>query len=91
MVDDTESVRSRKKTIITPSWLKTMAEHSGPSRPLSPDCAVDPPKNGTQDIDDKRFSAYPKTTSLFQPGAGIFSTQLTEPSFLKKPEIRKPI
>ena len=91
MVDDTESVRSRTKTRITPSWLKTVAEHSGPSRPLSPDCVVDPPKNGTQDIGDKRFSAYPKTTPLFQPGAGLLLAPLTEPSILKKPEIRKSI
>ena len=68
-----------------------MAEHSGPSRPLSPDCVVDPPKNGTQDIGDKRFSTYPKTTPLFQPGAGLFSAPLTEPSILKKPQIRKSI
>ena len=40
---------------------------------------------------DKRFSTYPKITPLFQPGEGLFSTQLTEPSILKKPEIRKPI
>ena len=74
-----------------PSWLKTVAEHSGPSRPLSPNCVVDPPKNGTQDIGDKRFGAYPKTTPLFQQGAGLSSAPLTEPSFLKKPEIRKSI
>ena len=40
---------------------------------------------------DKRFSTYSKTTPLFQLGEGLFSTQLTEPSILKKPEVRKPI
>ena len=40
---------------------------------------------------DKRFSTYPKTTPLFQPGEGLFSTQLTKPSILKKPEVHKPI
>ena len=90
-VDDTECVRSRTKTRITPIWLKTVTEHSGPSRPLSPDCVVDPPKSGTQNTGNKRFSAYPKTTPLFQPGAGLFSAPLTEPSILKKPEIRKSI
>ena len=91
VVDDTESVRSRTKTRITPSWIKTVAEHSGPSRPLSPDCVVDPPKNGTQDIGDKRFIAYLKTTPLFQPVAGLFSAPLTEPRIIKNPEIRKSI
>ena len=91
VVDNAESVRSRTKTRITPSWLNTVAEHSGPSRPLSPDCVVDPPKNGTQDIGDKPFSAYPKSTPLFQPSAGLFSAPLIEPSFLKKPQIRKSI
>ena len=91
VIDDTESVRSRTNTRITPSSLKTVAEHSGPSRPLSPNCVVDPPKNGTQDIGDKRFSAYPKTNPLFQSGAGFFSAPLTEPYILKKPEIRKSI
>ena len=91
VVDDTENLRSRTKTRITPSWLKTVAEDSGPNRPLSPDCVVDPPKIGTQDTGDKRFSAYPKTTPLFQPDAGLFSAPLTEPSILKKPEIRKSI
>ena len=68
-----------------------MAEQSVPRRPLSPNVVIDPPTNVTQNRIDKRFSTYPKTTPLFQPGEGLFSTQLTEPSILRKPEIRKPI
>ena len=52
---------------------------------------IDPPKNVTQDRSDKLFSAYPKTTPLFQPGAGLFSTQLQDSSILMKPEILKSI
>ena len=68
-----------------------MAQPSVSRRPLSPNVDIDPPTTVTQDRVDKRFSTYPKTTPLFQPGEGLFSTQLTEPSILKKPEIRKPI
>ena len=68
-----------------------MAQQSVPRRPLSPNVVINPPTNVTQDRVDKRFSTYPKTTPLFQPGKGLFSTQLPEPRILKKPEIRKPI
>ena len=61
------------------------------SRPLSANVVIDPPKNVTQERGNKRFSAYPKTTSLFQPGAGLFSAQLQDSSILKKPEIPKSI
>ena len=71
--------------------MESVAQQSVPRRPLSPNVVIDPPTNVTQDRVDKRFSAYPKTTPLFQPGEGIFSTQLTEPSILRKPEIRKAI
>ncbi|XP_075260006.1 uncharacterized protein LOC142351745 [Convolutriloba macropyga] len=73
-------------------WLgKSVAQHSSPSRPLSPNVVINPPENVTQDRDDKRFSTYPKTTPLFQLGAGIFTTQLQDSSILKKPEIPKSI
>ena len=70
---------------------QNLAQQSVPRRPLSPNVDIDPPTNVTQDRVDKRFSSYPKTTPLFQPGEWLFSTQLTEPRILKKPEIRKPI
>ena len=70
---------------------KSVAQQSGPSRPLSPNIVIDPPKNVTQDRGDKRFGTYPKTTPLFQRGAGLFSTQLQDSSILKKPEIPKSI
>ena len=66
-----------------------MAQQSGTSRPLSPNVVIDPPTNVTQDKGEKRFSAYPKTKPLLQPGAGLFSTQLQDSSILKKPEIPK--
>ena len=47
--------------------------------------------NVTQDRGDKRFSSYPKTTPLFQPGEGFSSTQMTELSILIKPGINKSI
>ena len=86
-----ESVGSRRKPAISQDWLKSAAERSGPSRTLSPNVVIDPPTNVTKDRADKRFSTYPKTTPRFQPGQRLFSTQLAEPSILKKPEIRKPI
>ena len=68
-----------------------MAQQSVPQRPLSPNVVIDHPTNVTQDRVDKRFSTYPKTTPLFQPGEILSSTKLTESSILKKPEVRKPI
>ena len=86
-----ESVGSRRKPPITQDWLKSVAERSGPSRPLSQNVVVKLPKNVTQERSDKRCSAYPKTTTLFQPGVEIFSPPRQEPSFLKRSEIPKSI
>ena len=86
-----ESVGSRRNQERTAGWAESVAQQSVPRRPLSPNFVIDPPTNVTQDRVDKRFSIYPKTTPLFPPGEGLFSTQLTEPSILKKPKIRKPI
>ena len=88
---DLESVGSSRKPAISQDWLKSVAERSGPSRPLSPNVVVEPLKNVTQDRSDKRFSAYPKTTTLFQPVVEIFSPARQEPSFLKRSEIPKSI
>ena len=52
---------------------------------------IEPPKKATQESGDKRFNAYPKTTPLFLPGAGPFSTQMQDSIILKKPEIPKSI
>ena len=90
-VHDLESVGFRRNLERTAGWEKSVAQHSGASRQLSPNVVIDPPKNVTQDRGDKRFSAYPKTTTLFQPGAGLFSAQLQDSSILKKPEIPKSI
>ena len=88
---DLESVGSRRKPAISQDWFKSVAERSGPRRPLSPNVVVEPPKNVTQDRSDKRFRAYPKTTTLFQPGVGTFSTPRQKPSFLKRSETPKSI
>ena len=91
MADEIESVASRRNQETTEGWAESVALKSVPRRPLSPNFVIDPPTNVTQDRVDKRFSTYSKTSPLFQPGKGLFSTQLTEPSNLKKPEVRKPI
>ena len=91
VADEIESVGSKRNHEKTAGWVESGAQQSVPQRPLSSNVVIDPPTNVTQDRVDKRFSTYPKTTSLFQPGEGLFSTQLTKPSILKKPEIRKPI
>ena len=91
MVDEIESVGSKRNHERTAGWAESLAQQSVPRRPLSPNVVIDPPTNVTQDRIDKRFSTYPKTNPLLQPCEGLFSTQLTEPSILKKPEIRKPI
>ena len=75
----------------TTGWANSVAQRSGPSRPLSPSVVIDPPKIVTQDRRDKSFSAYPKITPLLQPDAGLFSAQLQDSSILKKPEIPKSI
>ena len=89
--DDLERVGSRRNLERTAGLENSVAQHSSPSRPLSLNVVIDPPKNVTQERIDKRFSAYPKTTPLFQPGTGLFSTKLQDSSILKKPEIPKSI
>ena len=91
MADEIESVGSKRNHERTAGWAESVAQQSVHRRSLSPDVVIDPPTNVTQERVDKRFSTYPKTTPLFQPGEGLFSTQLTEPSILKKPEVRKSI
>ena len=90
VADEIKSVGSKRNHTRTAGWVESVAQQSVPQRPLSPN-VIDPPTNVTKDRADKRFSTYPKTTPLFQPGERLFSTQLAEPSILKKPEIRKPI
>ena len=85
MVDEIESVGSKRNHERTAGWAESLAQQSVPRRPLSRNDVIDPPTIVTQDRVDKRFNTYPKTTPLFQPGEGLFSTQLTEPSILKKP------
>ena len=89
VAEEIESVGSRRNQEKTAGWAESVAQQSVPRRPLSPNVVIDPPTNVTQGRVDKRFSTYTKTTPLLQPGEGLFSTQLTEPSILNKPEIRK--
>ena len=91
VADDRESVGSKRNQERTARWAEAGAQQSVPQQPLSPNVVIDPPTNVTKDRADKRFSTYPKTTQLFQPGERLFSTQLAEPSILKKPKVRKPI
>ena len=90
-VGDVESAGSGRNLERTTGWANSVAQHFGPSRPLSPNVLIDPPKNVSQDRGDKRFSVYPKTVPLFQPGVGLFSTQLQDSSILNKLEIPKSI
>ena len=89
--DEIESVGSKRNHEKTAGCAESVAQQSVPRRPLSPNVVIDRPTNVIRDRADKRFSTYPKTTPLFQPGERLFSSQLTEPSILKKPEVRKPI
>ena len=91
VADEIESVGSKRNHERTAGWVESVAHQSVHRRPLSPNVVIDHPANVTKDRADKRFSTYPKTTPLFQPGEGLFSTQLTEPSILRKTEIRKTI
>ena len=91
MADEIERVGSRRNIERTAGLAESVAQRSVPRRPLSPNVVIDPPTIVTQDRVDKRFSAYPKTIPMFQPGEGLCSTKLTEPSTLRKPETRKPI
>ena len=91
VADEIGSVGSKRNHERTAGWAESVAQQSVHRRPLSPNVVIDPPTNVTQERVDKVFSTYPKTTPLFQPGEGLFSTQLTDPSILKKPEVLKPI
>ena len=91
VADEIESVGSKRNHERTAGWGESVAQQSFPRRSLSPNVVIEPPTNVIKDRADKRFSTYPKTTLLFQPGERLFSTQLAKPSILKKPEIRKPI
>ena len=88
---DLENVALRRKLQRPTDWTNSVAKQSGPSRPLSPNVVIDTPKNVTKVRVDKRFSAYLKTSPLFQPGTGLCSTQLQDSSILKKPKIPKTI
>ena len=68
VADEIESVGSRQNHKRTAGWAESVAQQSVPRRPLSPNDVIDPTTNVTQDRVDKRFSTYPKTTPLFQPG-----------------------
>ena len=89
VTDEIESVASKRNHERTAGWAESVAQQSVSRRPLFPNVVIDPPTNVIKDRADKHFSTYPKTTPLFQPGERLFSTQLTEPSILKKPEVRK--
>ena len=70
-VDDVEIVGSRRNLERTAGWANSVAQQSVPNRQLSQNVVIKPPKSVTQDKIDKRFSAYPKTSPLFQPCAGL--------------------
>ena len=72
-----KSVRSRRKLEITDGWEDSVAQQSGPSRPL-PHNVIDHPKSFTQDRGDKRFGAHPKTSPLSQLNTEISSTKLQD-------------
>ena len=91
VADEIESAGSKRNHERTAGWAESVAQQSVPRRPLSPNVVIDPPTNVIKDRADNRFSLYPKTTPLFQPGERLFSTQLTEPIIPKKTEVRKPI
>ena len=91
VADEMGSVGSKRNHERTAGWAESVAQQSVHRRPLSPNVVIDPPTNVTQEKIDKGFSTYLKTTPLFQTGEGFFSTQLTEPSLLQKPEVLKPI
>ena len=91
VADEIESVGSKRNHKRTAGWAESVAQQSVHRRPLSPNVVIDPPTNVTKDRADRHFSTYPKTTPLFQPGERLFSTQLAQPSILRKPEVRKPI
>ena len=89
VADEIENVGSRRKHERTAGCAESVAQQSVHRRPLSANVVIDLPTTVIQDKVDKRFSTYPKTTPLFQPGEGLFSTQPIEPSIFEKTEIRK--
>ena len=89
MTGEIQIVGSKCNHEGTAGWAESVVQQSVPRRPLPPKCVIDPPTNVTKDRVDKCFSAYSKTTPLYQLREGLFSTQLTETSILKKPEIHK--
>ena len=89
--DEIESVGSRRNQGRTAGWVESVAQQSVRRSSIPQNVVIDPLTNVTRDRVDKRFSTYPKTTPLFQPGEGLFSTQLIERSILRKLEILKPI
>ena len=91
VADEIEKIGSKQNHERTARWVESGAQQSVPQRPLSPNVVIDPPTDVTKDRADKRCSTYPKTTPMFQSGERLFSTQLAEPSILKKPEVCKPI
>ena len=50
----------------TAGWANSVVQQSGLSRSQNSIMLIKPPNSVTQDKIDKRFSAYPKTTQLFQ-------------------------
>ena len=91
VAEEIESVGSRLNHDGTVGWAESVAQQSVSRRPLSPNVVMDPHTNFKQDRVDKRFTTYLKTTALFQPGEGLFPMELTEPSFVTKPKIRRSI
>ena len=109
VVDEIESVGSKRSHERTAGWAESVAQQSVPRRPLSPNVVIDPPTNEsrteltnvsalklppktTRKLPEnypRKLPVSPKTTPLFQPGERLFSTQLTELSILKIPEVRK--
>ena len=68
VADEIESVGSRRNHKRTAGWAESVPQQSVPRQSLSPNVVINPPTNVTHDRVDKRFSTYPKTTPLFQPG-----------------------
>ena len=62
VADEIESVGSKRTHERTAEWSESVAQQSVPRQPLSPIVVIDPPTYVTQEIVDKRFSTYPKTT-----------------------------
>ena len=52
---DFKSVGSGRKLQKLAGGEDSVAQQSSPSRPLSPNVEIDPPKNSTQETSDKRF------------------------------------